>query len=461
MAQTADTAPSSGPGMVGSVEFEASASARDVAVQWRPLGQDALEDGPEFRLEGIKARSSFAPYEGPASLVFAIGGSEAEIARQLGLAAEVGAPAVESGTRMILARLSPEFEVLAEPDSPDALVAALNALAPALTPSADIDRTLPRAFEFAVENPGRTGLVYGAPGMPVEEDVRFGIASAAVNREVYLFPIRFGAEDEAIAPFAEVTGGKLLGEGESDVLAGLLGGGTRTLRLPVHLTYRLPGEAERSLTLVVQSGGDSQEIELAHSTPILSTLETALRTVQPHHWSGWFSQPGRRLLAGLGAGSNLLLIGGLFLVVRRMLASGEGSGKVVRPADELDVVLAPLKKTIGRKPGCDYRLSDASVSRLHAHLYQDGGRIWIVDENSTNGTFILEGEQWVQTETTSVEVGDKLRFGDCVVTVEELLAEVALVPPQPGDTEPDDAALQRFRKPRRNPYTGKIEEGAV
>jgi len=430
-------------------------------VHWRPLGQDALEDGPEFRLEGIEARASSAPYDGPASLVFAIGGSEAEIARQLGLAAEIGVPALEAGTRMILARLSPEFEVLAEPDSPDVLVAALNALAPALTPSADIDRTLPRAFEFAVENTGRTGLVYGAPGMPVEEDVRFGIASAAVNREVYLFPIRFGAEDEAIAPFADVTGGRLLGEGDSEVLAGLLGGGTKTLRLPVHLTYRLQGEAERPLTLVVQSGEDRQEIELATTTPVLSTLQTALRAVQPQHWSGWFSQPGRRLLAGLGAGSNLLMLGGLFLVLRRLFGSGRTIGEAALPAVDRNVVLAPLKKSIGRKSGCDYQLSDASVSRLHAHLYQDGGQIWIVDENSTNGTFILEGDQWVQAETTPVEVGDKLKFGDCVVTVEELLAEVALVPPQPGDTEPDDAALQRFRKPRRNPYTGKIEEGAV
>ena len=46
------------------------------------------------------------------------------------------------------------------------------------------------------------------------------------------------------------------------------------------------------------------------------------------------------------------------------------------------------KLTFGRGSDADYRFEDDGLSRLHASIYRDGERVWVVDENSTNGTFV-------------------------------------------------------------------------
>jgi len=46
------------------------------------------------------------------------------------------------------------------------------------------------------------------------------------------------------------------------------------------------------------------------------------------------------------------------------------------------------KLTFGRGKDVDLRFDDGGLSRLHASIYRDGEKIWIVDENSTNGTFV-------------------------------------------------------------------------
>ena len=42
--------------------------------------------------------------------------------------------------------------------------------------------------------------------------------------------------------------------------------------------------------------------------------------------------------------------------------------------------------TIGREEDCDIRLNDDRVSRLHARIQEDAGRIILTDVDSTNGT---------------------------------------------------------------------------
>lgn len=44
--------------------------------------------------------------------------------------------------------------------------------------------------------------------------------------------------------------------------------------------------------------------------------------------------------------------------------------------------------SFGRGSDADIRFDDDSLSRLHATIYCEGGRIWIVDENSSNGSFV-------------------------------------------------------------------------
>ncbi|NOT49028.1 MAG: FHA domain-containing protein [Acidobacteria bacterium] len=67
------------------------------------------------------------------------------------------------------------------------------------------------------------------------------------------------------------------------------------------------------------------------------------------------------------------------------------------------------KTTFGRGSEADYRFADDGLSRLHATVYRDGERVWIVDENSSNGTFV--NGQRVAGAGTPIRNGDTIRIG--------------------------------------------------
>ncbi|CAN5784727.1 hypothetical protein BH20ACI4_BH20ACI4_15910 [soil metagenome] len=67
------------------------------------------------------------------------------------------------------------------------------------------------------------------------------------------------------------------------------------------------------------------------------------------------------------------------------------------------------KLTFGRGSDADYRFEDDGLSRLHSTIYRDGERVWIVDENSTNGTFV-NGEK-VGASGTPLHNGDTVKIG--------------------------------------------------
>ena len=62
--------------------------------------------------------------------------------------------------------------------------------------------------------------------------------------------------------------------------------------------------------------------------------------------------------------------------------------------------------TFGRGSEADQRFPDDGLSRLHATIYRDGDRVWVVDENSSNGTFV-NGER-------AAPAGTPLRNGDVI-----------------------------------------------
>ena len=71
-----------------------------------------------------------------------------------------------------------------------------------------------------------------------------------------------------------------------------------------------------------------------------------------------------------------------------------------------------LRLTIGRSRRCDYRLSDGSVSALHAVLTYDlsSGEYSVADAASRNGTF-LNGKRLEEEIRTTVWPGALLGFG--------------------------------------------------
>jgi pSer/pThr/pTyr-binding forkhead associated (FHA) protein len=107
--------------------------------------------------------------------------------------------------------------------------------------------------------------------------------------------------------------------------------------------------------------------------------------------------------------------------------------------------------TVGREPGCTLLLDDLKVSRRHATLFGEHGRLSIIDTGSRNGT-------WVNDERIAspraLRDGDRVRIGGsemrvvagppAVPTLETLLAE--------GNTTPqhltiaDPGALVRGRE---------------
>ena len=65
---------------------------------------------------------------------------------------------------------------------------------------------------------------------------------------------------------------------------------------------------------------------------------------------------------------------------------------------------------IGRGEGCDLRLPDPSVSQHHASIRQRGSDYIIIDEGSTNGTFVGPVRLAPQAPRV-IRTGDSLRFG--------------------------------------------------
>src|SRR5258708_38872961 len=65
---------------------------------------------------------------------------------------------------------------------------------------------------------------------------------------------------------------------------------------------------------------------------------------------------------------------------------------------------------IGRGPGSDVRLPDSSVSHRHATLRSQGAQFLVVDEGSTNGTFV-GSVRIAQGTSRIVRSGDRVRVG--------------------------------------------------
>lgn len=86
------------------------------------------------------------------------------------------------------------------------------------------------------------------------------------------------------------------------------------------------------------------------------------------------------------------------------LGGGGGGGP------ELSLTLDAPRLVIGRSESCEVRLPDPSVSHRHASLRQRGGEYVLVDEGSTNGTFLGDVRLPPQTPR-AVRSGERLRVG--------------------------------------------------
>ena len=63
---------------------------------------------------------------------------------------------------------------------------------------------------------------------------------------------------------------------------------------------------------------------------------------------------------------------------------------------------------IGRSPGCQIQIEDPAVSKQHARLYFSGGKWFIEDLNSSNGTYV---NAHAIHKPKCLKPNDVLRFG--------------------------------------------------
>ena len=69
--------------------------------------------------------------------------------------------------------------------------------------------------------------------------------------------------------------------------------------------------------------------------------------------------------------------------------------------------LAGAVNRIGRRPGSEILLDDASVSRSHAVVVQDGQGVLLRDTGSLNGTFVNRK----RVDESVLEPGDEIQVG--------------------------------------------------
>lgn len=93
-----------------------------------------------------------------------------------------------------------------------------------------------------------------------------------------------------------------------------------------------------------------------------------------------------------------------------------------------------MRAKVGREASCEIFLDHSSISRLHARIERRDDGWWVIDEGSTNGTF-LESRK---VREAIFHPGEKIQFGMLVFDV-----QVAAVR-SPADEEPT-----RVDPPRR------------
>jgi DNA-binding NtrC family response regulator len=106
--------------------------------------------------------------------------------------------------------------------------------------------------------------------------------------------------------------------------------------------------------------------------------------------------------------------GGIFLVIR-----GPDRGESVPFREGKSV-------TFGSSPSCEFVLTDKTVSRRHLMAVQEGGSTFLVDQNSTNGTFIQEN----RIKEIEIGYGAEFKLGRTVI---KYLPDEEIVEPEPSD----------------------------
>ena len=73
------------------------------------------------------------------------------------------------------------------------------------------------------------------------------------------------------------------------------------------------------------------------------------------------------------------------------------------------IELADNRVVIGRADDTDATLRESEISRYHAIVFREGGRTWVADAGSVNGTSVNGAP--VRSKPAAISAGDELAFG--------------------------------------------------
>jgi hypothetical protein len=96
-------------------------------------------------------------------------------------------------------------------------------------------------------------------------------------------------------------------------------------------------------------------------------------------------------------------------------------GELAEHRGEREFSLGDNRSIIGRSDSVDIKLDEAEVSRHHAVIFREGGRIWIMDLGSANGTTVNGNP--VMIEAAEIGPGDMLAFGPSTFALRTVLGE--------------------------------------
>jgi hypothetical protein len=82
------------------------------------------------------------------------------------------------------------------------------------------------------------------------------------------------------------------------------------------------------------------------------------------------------------------------------------------------IEMSKRRTLIGRSKECDVQIEDASASRKHAEIRQEGTAYWIVDLDSTNGLEV----NGLRTQRAKLDHGDKITIGSTEISFRRDLA---------------------------------------
>lgn len=110
--------------------------------------------------------------------------------------------------------------------------------------------------------------------------------------------------------------------------------------------------------------------------------------------------------------------------VQLVVASGVHQGKTI--------AIPGPQFLIGRDPSCHLRPASPAISKKHTAIFVHGGKLYIRDLGSTNGTFLNDE---LITADQEISHGDQIKVGPLDFTIQ-------LIPTRPSDKTPLPDALQ-------------------